>query len=235
MASQVTLAEHPLGSLPSPTPSDSESVTCVQVKCGTASGTLHINKIKAHGNKGNHKCILSDTVWYSPIDFESLGGKVKSRNWKRSITYENMQLGVFLSSIGIHPDRAPSPNPGASTASPNSLTSGAPHSGALLVDASLAFIKAYRLKGDTFGLKQAVLSVFDATLLAAAYKSLWDMCGNVLRDCGLAYHSRRSSDKRPVVDALLDDILVVFDKLDTVDKLPAIYCEAKELIRLPSL
>ena len=61
------------------------------------------------------------------------------------------------------------------------------------------------------------------------------MCGNVLRDCGLAYHSRCSSDKRPVVDALLDDILVVFDKLDTVDKLPAIYCEAKELIRLPSL
>ena len=61
--------------------------------------------------------------------------------------YENMQLVVFLSSIGIHPDKAPSPNPGASIPIPshNSFTSGAPSSGAMLVDTSLAFIKAYRL------------------------------------------------------------------------------------------
>ena len=105
--------------------------------------------------------------------------------------------------------RTPSPNPGASTASPNSFISGAPHNGALLVDASLAFIKAYRLKVDASScfhqslqakrghlyLKQVVLSVFDATLLAAAYKALRDMCGNFLWGCGLTYHSRRSSDK----------------------------------------
>lgn len=232
MASQsVAHDEHPPLSSPTHVP----SVTCVQVKCGTACGTLHIDKIKAPGNKGNLKCILSNSMWYSPIDFESLGGKVKSRNWKRSITYDNVQLGVYLSSIGIHPDRATSPCPGVTTPCHSNPTHQNHTSGATLVDTSLAFIKAYRLKGDTCGLKQAVLSVFDAVSLSAAHKSLWDVCGNVLRDCGLTYHSRRSSDKRPVVDALLDDILVAFDKLDTAGKLPAVYCEANELIRLPSL
>lgn len=43
------------------------------------------------------------------------------------------------------------------------------------------------------------------------------------------------SEKREVADALLADILVAFDKLDAVDKLPTIFCEANDLIRLPSL
>ena len=52
----------------------------------------------------------SDSIRYSPIDFEILGGKAKSRNWRRSIMHENLQLGIYLSSIGVHPDK-PSSSP----------------------------------------------------------------------------------------------------------------------------
>ena len=163
------------------------------------------------------------------IHFETLGGKVKSRNWRRSIMQENVQLGVFLSSVGI---QSSSPTPGSSL-----LLSG-PSDTRLschLVDTALAYIKAYRLKGDAVGLKQAVLSTFDSSALAAAYKSLWDICCVDLKDCGLTFHQRRTSEKRPAADAFLTDIITAFDKLDTADKLPAIFCEANELIRLPSL
>ena len=160
-----------------------------------------LKKIKAPGNKGNLKCILSNSEWYSPIDFESLGGKVKSRNWKRSILHENIQLGIFLSSIGIHLDKVPSPTPGSGSRSFVNVLLDGRRAGHTLIDTALAFIKAYRLKGDAFGLKQAVLSTFDSVSLSDAYKSLWDTCGDDLQDCGLTFHTRRSSEKRQVADS----------------------------------
>ena len=84
-------------------------------------------------------------------------------------------------------------------------------------------------------MKQAVLSVFDCTSLATAYKSLWDNCEDDLSLCGLTFHQRRTSEKRQAADAFLADILTAFDKLDTSDKLPAIICEANDLIKLPCL
>lgn len=104
-----------------------------------------------------------------------------------------------------------------------------------IVDPALAFIKAYRLRGDAVGLKQAVLSVFDSTSLATAYKSLWDNCEADLLLCGYTFHQRRTSEKRQAADAFLADSVVAFDKLDTLDKLPAILCEANDLIKLPCL
>ena len=38
-----------------------------------------------------------------------------------------------------------------------------------------------------------------------------------------------------VADILLADILIAFDKLDGADRLPSVYCEAHDLIKLPSL
>ena len=51
----------------------------------------------------------------------------------------------------------------------------------------------------------------------------------------MPFHSRRGSDKLQVTDVLLADIVAAFDKLDSVEKIPAMYCEANELIKLPSL
>ena len=158
---------------------------------------------------------------------------IKSRNWKRSIIHENLQLGIYLPSIGVHPDKPSSPSltTGSSSAE---VTVGCHY--IIIVDPALAFIKAYRLRGDVVCLKQAVLSVFDCTSLATAYKSLWDNCEDDLSLCGLTFHQRRTTcEKRQAANAFLADIITAFDKLDTSDKLPAILCEANDLIKLPCL
>ena len=108
----ATQSEDPLASPSHQAPSAEDSITSMPVKCGSVCGVLYLDKIRVTGNKGSLKCILSNSVWYSPMEFESLGGKTKSKCWRRSILHENVQLGIFLSSIGIHPDKASSPTPG---------------------------------------------------------------------------------------------------------------------------
>ena len=71
--------------------------------------------------------------------------------------HENTQLGIFLSSIGIPLDK----NNSSTSSGPGSSVNTSFDTGPTLVNSALAFIKAYQLKGDTFGLKQAVLSSFD--------------------------------------------------------------------------
>ena len=51
---------------------------------------------------------------------------------------------------------------------------------------------------------------------------MWDFCSSDLDQLGLPFHSRRGSDKRQVTDVLLADIVAAFDKLDSVEKIPAI-------------
>ena len=47
--------------------------------------------------------------------------------------------------------------------------------------------------------------------------------------------SRRGSEKRSQAAADLEDILLAFTKLDEVDKIPQIFCEASELVQLPPI
>ena len=91
------------------------------------------------------------------------------------------------------------------------------------------------MKGDCVGLKQAVLSCFDPTSLGTSHKLLWDVCGEDLARLSMPYHARRGSDKRQVTDVLLADIVAAFDKLDSAERIPAIYCKATDLIQLPIL
>ena len=196
----------------------------VPVKCGTATGILHVDKIRGPGNKGNLKCIFSDSKWYSPIEFEILGGKTKSRYWRRSILHENVQLGVFLTSVGIHPDKS-SPTPGSSDAKQSCNLP--------LSNPVLAFVKAYRLRGDVSGLRNTLLPAVDSSLLVDAHKALWQHCKDDLEELGLTFKSRRDSDKRSVSDAILSDIMTAFDALDNVCKLPAIFLEATDLLSIP--
>ena len=69
-------------------------------KCGSASSILYLDKFNG---RGGQKCILSESVWYSPIEFEGLGGKGKSKNWRKSLLLESsgVLLGTYLSSIGF--------------------------------------------------------------------------------------------------------------------------------------
>ena len=196
----------------------------VPVKCGTATGILYVDKISGPGNKGDLKCIFSDSKWHSPIEFEILGGRTKSRNWRRSILHENIQLGVFLTSVGVHPDKS-SPTPGSSDAK---QSCNLPLSNPVLV-----FVKAYRLRGDVSGLRNTLLPAVDSSLLVDAHKALWQHCKDDLEKLGLTFKSRRDSDKRSVSDVILGDIITAFDALDNACKLPAIFVEATDLLSIP--
>ena len=79
--------------------------------------------------------------------------------------------------------------------------------------------------------------MFDSVVMSKAKKALWDSdCSSLLTAAGLSYQQRRGSEKRSQDDAAdLDDILVVFDKLNEFDKLPEIFCEAVDLVLLPPL
>ena len=231
--------ESPLAQAPSQTcpladaSIDNTTPTSISVNCGIVTGELFPDKLKGvrASNWGSVKCILSNSVWCTPIEFECQGGKPKFRNWRRSIYQGNVQLGAYLSSSSFLLSECNHSQPISRSPSPN------PHrsSDFRLIDPVLAFIKAYRLKGDKLGLKQAVLSTFDPTSLSSSHKLLWDFCRDDLQQAGLTYHSRRGSEKRVLTDVLLADTLVAFEKVDAADKLPTIFCEANDLIRLPSL
>ena len=99
----------------------------------------------------------------------------------------------------------------------------------------LAFIKAFRLRGDVNTLRQAALNCFSTSLISNAKKALWDMCTSELSSLELPFAPRRSSEKRFQATADLDDILLAYSKLDEIDKIPLIYCEAADLVKLPPI
>lgn len=208
----------------------------IAVKCGSATGELYLEKFKgATGSKGGVKCILSHSKWFTPVEFESLGGKEKSKNWRHSIYHGNTQLGNYLSSLadngrGLSPIHSSSRSQSPAPIHDGPLT---PPVSSSLINPLLAFIKAYRLRGDVSGLRNALLSVVDSSRLVDAHKSLWQHCKNDLEELGLSFKNRRDSNKRSVSDAILGDIIVAFDTLDNASKLPAIFVEATDLFSIP--
>ena len=103
------------------------------------------------------------------MEFETLGGKGKSKSWRCSIYHENTPLFVYLQSLAPLADIRKAASPMQSrTPSPNRLST------CRVFDPALAFIKAYRLKGDNINLKQSVLSTFDPSSIALAHNVLWD-------------------------------------------------------------
>ena len=184
MASQTAREyESPLTLVNSQTHSDPDSGTTVSVKCGSTTGALFVDKIKDYrGNIGNLKCIFSESTWYSPIDFEALGGKAKSRNWRRSILHENKPLSTLLSTLGVQSDKSSSPSPPSTTSLNVTQSSQTP-----LTNPLLAFVKAYRLRGDASGLRRTLLPAVDASSLVAAYKALWQHCKTDLETLGLFF------------------------------------------------
>ena len=142
-------------------------------------------------------------------------------------------MGTHLSSLGLITNKSGLASP--RTLSPSRTELFHQSSNNVIIDPVLAFVKAYRLKGNTVGLKQAVLSHFDPSCLNNAHKLLWNTNGDILEQMDLSYHARRGSDKCQVSDVLLADIVTAFDKLDACDKLPNIYCEAFDLTKIPCL
>ena len=89
--------------------------------------------------------------------------------------------------------------------------------------------------GDRASLLTSVLGRFDTASIESAKKKLWSSQESVLSSGGLSLLQRRDSEKRRQSVADLDDILSAFDMLDEKNCIPAMYCEAKELLLLPPL
>ncbi|KAF4080705.1 hypothetical protein AMELA_G00174370, partial [Ameiurus melas] len=61
------------------------------VTCGNKEGILHKDKLSK-----KELCILSNGRWFTPTEFEKLGGKEKNKKWKFSILYNQIPLQTFI-------------------------------------------------------------------------------------------------------------------------------------------
>ena len=104
-----------------------------------------------------------------------------------------------------------------------------------VVDPVLAFIKAYRLKGDTDSLRRVVNDCFSSAHVENAKHLLWDSCSQLLEEVNLSFYARRDSENRSQLSANIEDLVAAFDALDSKDMLPKMFCEASDLFRLPPL
>ena len=99
----------------------------------------------------------------------------------------------------------------------------------------MAFVRAYRLRGDSANLSSTLSAEVDASAVDKALKSLWAFCHADLARLGFTYHTRRFADPVQLFNTILGDLTVAFDKLDLDGCLPPIYCEAADLLTLPTL
>ena len=211
--------------------------------------------MRSHG-----KCVLVGGKWYTPSEVETLGGE-KARKSKESLLHNGKPLteynltcpattqDIHIATVPTHNTvtsvRSVSPCSDVSLHSNNSpctLTSMSSTSNMVsvgtnctfLIDSALAFIKAFRLKGDANSLKRIVYERFSSDAVDTA-KSLCDSCGQLLEEAGMPYQSRRDSDRRSQLSANLEDIIMAFNALDTNDLIPQIFCEASDLVKLPPI
>ena len=222
------------------------------VSCGSNSAQLYLDKLD-ESRRPLGKCILFKGSWFSPSDFESHCGK-KTKKWRQAITHLGKPLGDYNLSCSQtqrakhashvadthsrfqgHSPHVGSQGPSRSVSPALPSASSHIHSKPVLINSVLSFIKAYRLKGDVESLKKRVCQHFSPADVENAKKELWDYCRKDLEAAGIAYHIRRGSDKRSQLAANVDDLAEAFVALDSSDLIPGIYCEATDLLRIPSL
>ena len=225
--------------------------TFIVISCGSCKGQLYLDKIQNVSSKRiTSKCILCAGRWYTPGEFEGVGGKGKFKSWRRSIFHDGLPIGDYFLSC--------QPNDTVTTLSTQSVDTvidtslGSPatsspvqpvsaegmeatQSPQSIVNAVLAFVKAYRLKGDVCSLKTAVLDKFDSFLMESAKKDLFSVRKDCLQVSGLVCKQRRSSEKHDQAMADLEDILSAFDARDSSNNLLDVFCEAADLLLLPPI
>ena len=234
----------------------------IHITCGSVSGSFYLSKYD-ESKRSHGKCVLVGGKWYTPSEVETLGGK-KARKWKQSllhngkpltdynltcpatVTTQDIQITTVPTHNTVTSVRSVSPCSDVSLHSNNSpctLTSMSSTSNMVsvgtnctfLIDPALAFIKAFRLKGDANSLKRVVSERFSSDAVDTAKSLLWDSCSQLLEEAGMPYQSRRDSDRRSQLSANLEDIIMAFNALDTNDLIPQIFCEASDLVKLPPI
>ena len=98
----------------------------------------------------------------------------------------------------------------------NVLPSPQPH----LVNPVLSFMKAFHLRSDKDSIKRVVADRFSCTVVDSAKKDLWSFCSDKLKAANLPFQARRDSDRRSHLTADIEDLIHVFDALDSSDSIP---------------
>lgn len=212
------------------------------IVCGSVSGKLYYKKLTDAGGKGSAKCVFAKSKWLSPNEFESVGGKPKAKHWKKSLLFDsrqgldlsgllgssgNVQIGTILPLLEVS---SPGASDGIVNANPPS-----PPIAQVPINPVLSFVKAYRLKGDKDSLNRLISNKFDFSAVSHVWKTLWDSCRKSLENSGLSFHVRRDTERRSGLVKVISDVTSAFDKLDDTEDCPLIYCEACDLLKLPSL
>ena len=76
----------------------------MDIKCGAASGRLYVNKFK---KAGHAVCVLCSSEWYSPSQFQEIGGRANMKNWKKLVSqmgYPLQKLFDWLSNLPDNPE-----------------------------------------------------------------------------------------------------------------------------------
>ena len=205
----------------------------LSVSCGTLCAQFDVDLFKSQSalGKKNIKCVqVAGSDWVTP-----------ARNWKRSIIFNKSPIGSFLSLSHDSYDATLVCSQSLVEASPpptDSASAVDPSVSAPVLDVCspvLAVIKAARLRFDAASIKKLLQDRFQFNDLSAAMKLLWENCQPKLAGLDFVFHTRRDSEKRTALGAVCDDLLLAFDKLDSVAGIPPIYCEAEHLLHIPVL
>ena len=81
-------------------------------------------------------------------------------------------------------------------------------------------MKAFRLRSDKDSIKRVVADHFSCTAVDSAKKDLWSFCSDKLKAANLSFQARRDSDRRSHLTADIEDLIHVFDALDSSDSIP---------------
>ena len=100
----------------------------LSIPCSSVTGFLYLNKLD-ESKKSLGKCILANNVWYTPPEFEALGGK-RARRWKQSLIHIGKPLGDYDLScpqpVRASTNRSLLPQPQSHPSSGSNVSTGAP-------------------------------------------------------------------------------------------------------------
>ena len=69
----------------------------IEISCGLVKGNLYVDTFRGKGSNGRTQCVKSDSRWFSLAQFQDFGGKASTRNWKKSVLYNDVPLEKYLS------------------------------------------------------------------------------------------------------------------------------------------
>ncbi len=68
----------------------------INVTCGNKTGRLYLGKLAKSKPRAMDKCIHAEGKFYTPGEFEVLGGRGRAKSWKKSIRHQGKPLADYV-------------------------------------------------------------------------------------------------------------------------------------------